>query len=244
MGAAQIVIVTSGALAGGFVSGLAGFGTGITALGIWLYAVSPSIAASLVIVCSVVSQLQTLPTIWPSIEAKRVLPFIMPGLIGVPVGTAFLTWLDPRIVKLGIGGLLVTFSVCMLFGRSWGARAWGGRLADGLVGFGGGVLGGLAGLSGPLPTMWATFRGWTKAESRSVFQAFNSSILIIALLVHAAAGLLTKDVGWAVMAALPGTVVGAWSGAQAYKRLTDHRFRVIILTLLCISGGALVLTNF
>ena len=37
-----------GALAGGFVSGLAGFGTALMALGIWLYVLPPSLAVPLV----------------------------------------------------------------------------------------------------------------------------------------------------------------------------------------------------
>ena len=94
MGIEQFIVITFGALAGGFVSGLAGFGTGITAMGIWLYAISPSVAASLVVICSVVSQAQTLPRIWHAIEAKRVLPFIVPGLFGVPLGTLLLSQLD------------------------------------------------------------------------------------------------------------------------------------------------------
>jgi uncharacterized membrane protein YfcA len=184
-----------------------------------------------------------LPTIWRSIEAKRVVPLIVPGLIGVPVGTALLSCLDARVLKIAIGVLLVAFSVQMLVRRSRSAIAWGGRLADGVFGFGGGLLGGLAGLSGPLPTMWATIRGWTKDESRGVFQAFNLSILATALLAHAIAGLLTAEVGLAVMAALPGTVLGAWIGARTYKRLSDRRFREIILALLCVSGGVLIWTN-
>ena len=38
-----------GALAGGFVSGLAGFGTALMALGIWLYAFPPSVAVPLIL---------------------------------------------------------------------------------------------------------------------------------------------------------------------------------------------------
>jgi uncharacterized membrane protein YfcA len=192
----QLIVITFGALAGGFVSGLVGFGTGITAISIWLYAVSPPVAASLVVVCSIIAQVQTLPTIWRSIEAKRVFPFILPGIFGVPLGTVLLSHLDTRILKLAIGGLLLSFSAYMLFGRSHAKSAWGGLIADGTIGFGGGVLGGLAGLSGPLPTMWATIRGWGKHESRDVFQAFNLTVLSIALLSHAFAGLLTAEVGW------------------------------------------------
>lgn len=53
-------MVLAGALAGGFVSGLTGFGTGLTALGLWLHVLEPTVAAVLVVVCSVVGQLQSL----------------------------------------------------------------------------------------------------------------------------------------------------------------------------------------
>jgi uncharacterized protein len=114
----QLIVITFGALVGGFVSGLVGFGTGITAISIWLYAVSPPVAASLVVVCSIIAQVQTLPTIWRSIVAKRVFPSILPGIFGVPLGTVLLSHLDTRILKLAIGGLLLSLSAYMLFGRS------------------------------------------------------------------------------------------------------------------------------
>ena len=45
------IMLFLGALAGGFVSGLAGFGTALMALGIWLYVVPPSVAVPLVLIC-------------------------------------------------------------------------------------------------------------------------------------------------------------------------------------------------
>ena len=110
----QIIIILIGALAGGFVNGLTGFGTAITALGLWLYAISPPVAASLVIICSVVSQLQTLPMIWHAIEWRRLLPFVVPGLIGVPIGTLLVSQIDPRLFKIGIGLFLVCYATYAL----------------------------------------------------------------------------------------------------------------------------------
>lgn len=243
MGADQIAIVMAGALAGGFVSGLAGFGTGLTALGIWLYALEPAVAATLVVLCSVIAQVQTIPTIWGRIEARRVLPFIIPGLAGVPAGTLLLSHLDANLLKVAVGTVLLVFSAHMLVHSAPRRRTWGGRPADGVVGLGGGVLGGLAGLSGPLPTMWATFRGWSKDESRSLFQAYNLSILGMALLAHAFAGFVTVRTGTALLVALPGTIAGAWMGAWTYRRLTDRRFRQVILLLLSFSGLMLIWTN-
>jgi uncharacterized membrane protein YfcA len=59
-----------GALASGFVAGLAGFGTALMALGIWLYVLPPSIAVPLVLICSVVAQTSTLPSLWRSFDLK------------------------------------------------------------------------------------------------------------------------------------------------------------------------------
>ena len=56
----QIIIILAGALAGGLVNGLTGFGTALTAVGLWLFAIPPSVAAPLAILCSVVTQIQTL----------------------------------------------------------------------------------------------------------------------------------------------------------------------------------------
>src|ERR1700687_3867103 len=97
-----LIVILAGALAGGFVNGLTGTGTALTAMGFWLYVISPAVAAPLAVICSVVVQLQTLPMIWRSIEWPRVLPFILPGLLGVPVGTWLLPLIDQRVFKISI----------------------------------------------------------------------------------------------------------------------------------------------
>lgn len=62
------ILVLIGAFAGGYVSGLTGFGTGLTALPFWLNVVNPVVAAPLVVICSIVAQIQTLPAIWHAIS--------------------------------------------------------------------------------------------------------------------------------------------------------------------------------
>ena len=232
-----------GALSGGFVSGLAGFGTGLTALGIWLHVMSPPLAASLVVVCSVVAQVQTIPVIWRVIDRRRVAPFIIGGLAGVPLGTALVLYLEPQWFRFSVGVILIVFSCVMMRGRPRHPITWGGRAADAGVGFGGGILGGLAGLSGPLPTMWATLRAGSKDDRRSVFQAFNLTTLVAALVAHAMSGLLTLELGRLVIFALPGTFLGAWLGARLYRRLSDKRSDTVVLLLLGTSGVVLVATS-
>src|SRR5579871_4546796 len=112
-----IAVLLFGALAGGFVSGLAGFGTALMALGIWLYVVTPDVAVQLVIICSVIAQTWTMPSIWRSIDFKLVWPFVIGGLAGVPLGTLLVAYADPRLFKLSVGILLLTFPAALYFQR-------------------------------------------------------------------------------------------------------------------------------
>jgi uncharacterized protein len=243
MGAEQIAIVFAGALAGGLVNGLTGFGTALTVLGIWLYAIPPAVAATLVILCSAISQLQTLPMIWRTIRWEYVLAFVVPGLLGVPIGTYLLPNIDPRIFKIGIGVFLVAYTGYVLMRRAQMKVAWGGAAADAVVGFAGGILGGIAGLSGVLPVVWTDLRGWSKDHRRGVVQIFNMAILSLALVSHAVSGLLTREVAVAAIAAVPGTIIGARLGAIIYRRIADRSYSRIIMTLLLVSGVILIWTS-
>ena len=230
------LVIAFGALAGGFVSGLAGFGTALTTTGIWLHVLDPATSATLSLICSVFAQIQTLPTVWREIKPSRVLPFIIPGLIGVPLGLWVLQYSNPTAFKLGAGLLLTIFPVFMLLWRNKPPLTWGGRRADAAIGFLGGILGGLAGLSGAPPTIWASLRGWSKDQKRGVFQSYNLSILATALIGHVMAGRLTTTLGSLVLLALPGIFLGAWLGVIAYHRLNDRNFSDLVMTLLLLSG--------
>jgi len=239
----QIAIVLAGALAGGLVNGLTGFGTGLTVLGIWLYAISPTMAATLVIFCSCVSQLQTLPMIWPTIRWRSVAIFVVPGVFGVPIGTYLLPHIDPRMFKIGVGCFLVAYTSYVLMRRIEIKIAWGGAFADNIVGFVGGILGGIAGLSGVIPVVWTDLRGWGKEHRRGVVQIYNMSILALALASHVFSGLFTRQVAVAAVVALPGTVCGAWIGARIYRRIADRSYSRIIMLLLLLSGAVLIWTS-
>jgi uncharacterized membrane protein YfcA len=229
-----------GALAGGFVSGLAGFGTALMALGIWLHVLPPSLAVPTVLICSVVAQTSTLPAMWKNFDLSLVWPFLIGGIAGVPLGTKLVAHADPNVFKLTVGVFLLVFPLLLYFDRLPVVPRFGGRIADGAVGFAGGILGGLAGLSGPLPILWASMRGWGKHERRGIFQTFNWTVLAAALVVQTAGGMVEPKVLLLAMLAFPGTVLGAAIGARVYHALSDRNFTDVVLGLLLLSGAGLV----
>jgi uncharacterized membrane protein YfcA len=240
MNSFTLVLLVAGALAGGYVVGLAGFGTALMALGLWLYALPPSVAVPLVLISSVVAQTSTMPSMWRSIDFKLVLPFLIGGIAGVPLGTMLIAHADPKLFKLSVGVFLLIFPAALYFNRTTIAWSFGGRAADGLVGFAGGILGGLAGISGPLPILWASVRGWGKDERRGIFQIFNWTVLAVALCLQAGTGLITMEVIRLALLAVPVTIFGAWLGARTYHMLSDGNFRDVVLGLLFLSGIGLV----
>jgi uncharacterized protein len=115
-----------------------------------------------------------------------------------------------------------------------------GLWAQTAIGFCGGVLGGLAGLSGVLPTIWASLTDWRKDQRRVFFQAFNFTVLTAMLVTSAAAGLVGVRALAAIAVAAPATFIGASLGLHLYKRLDDARFGSVVLVVLLLSGLALV----
>jgi uncharacterized protein len=241
--AGDIALVVGGALAAGFVNGLSGTGYGLVALGFWLHAMSPVTAAPLAALCSVVGHVQSLPHIWRGVIWSRLWPFLVGGLIGVPIGTALLDHIQLEPLKLGVGLFLILYCAWTGLMRRPPVVYGGGRLADSVAGFGGGLMGGMASLSGPIPTMWVQLRGWTMLAQRGVNQPFNMTILAFALVSAAVAGFLDRTfLIWAGIT-VPATLIGARLGLLLYGRIDDTQFRRIVLVLLGLSGATLIATS-
>ena len=241
--AGDIAFVVAGALAGGFVNGLTGTGYALVSLGFWLQAMSPVHAAPLVALCSVLGHVQSLPSIWHGVRWPRLWPFLVAGLLGVPLGTMMLERVPVPSLKLGVGLLLIFYSSWMGLVRRPPVIKGGGRIADATAGFIGGVMGGMASLSGPAPVIWVQLRGWPRDEQRGVNQPFNMAILATALVSAAVAGLLDRQyLIWAAIA-LPTTIAGARLGLFLYARIGDLGFRRLVLVLLGFSGVSLIVTG-
>ena len=241
--AGDIALVIAGALVAGFVNGLSGTGYALVSLGFWLHAMSPLTAAPLVAFCSVCGHLQSLPKIWQGVIWSRLWPFMAGGLIGVPLGTAMLAHVQVGPLKIGVGLLLIFYCSWMAFVRRPPVVLGGGRLADATAGLGGGVLGGMASISGPIPVIWVQLRGWTMLAQRGVNQPYNMSVLALSLLSAAIANFLDRTFFiWAAIS-LPVTLIGAHVGLRLYGRINDAQFRRLVIVLLGLSGLTLIASS-
>ena len=125
-----------------------------------------------------IGQLVSLGTVHHAFDWRHTLPYLAGAVIGVPLGIAALTAASPLVIKIAVGTFLVAYSLYQLIQRkSFAIGQWGGKLADSTIGLGGGVLGGFAGLSGPLPLIWLQLRGGPSDRQRATYQPFNLVVL-------------------------------------------------------------------
>lgn len=236
-------IVALGAAAGGFVQGLSGFAFGLTAMSLWAWTLEPRLAASLTLFGSLVGQIIAAVRVRRGFDARALLPFLAGGLIGIPLGVAILPYLDMRLFKLVFGAFLLLWCPAMLFAPRLPPLRWGGKAADGAAGLVGGAMSGIGGFSGAVPTLWCTLRGLPKDRQRSVIQNFNLTILMATMLVYLGAGAVPPDT-LPMFAIVAGAVlVPVLLGSRLYRNLDEATFRRVVLTLLTLSGVAMLVSG-
>jgi uncharacterized membrane protein YfcA len=132
---------------------------------------------------------------------------------------------------------LAAYATYMLFRPvSARVREAPGQLRHALVGFGGGLIGGLTAMPGALPTMWCELRGMAKDDQRGLVQPYITAMQLLALMLMVSHNTLSSQVLLNLTLSLPALAGGAAVGVMMFRRINDARFRQIVLTLLLIAG--------
>jgi len=175
-----------------------------------------------------------------ALRPARLWPFVIGGLIGVPLGVELLRAIDPAVVRRVIGVLLIVFVAYSLWRPSVRVPATVGRGGDGAVGFLNGVIGGLTGFAGILVTVWCSMRAWPRDEQRAVFQPTGVAIFAATVAWLGVGGTLDRPTLELIVLGLPAILLGVWLGLKLYGRLDEAGFRKLVLALLLVSGVALL----
>lgn len=225
---------------GALIAGIAGFGFGLIASAIWLHAISPSQSAVLIAAFAILIQGATLWKLRKAVQFSRLVPFLVGGAVGIPLGALILRWSTPSQMRVLVGCVLVLFNLFSLLRPKFPA-VQGGRLANGAAGLAGGFLGGSTGLAGIPVIVWSTLRRWPKDEQRAVFQPVAVAIFLMTLAWFGGTGAVTLETVRLFLVGLPFVLLGKWIGFKLYGRLDEARFRTIVLCLLMLSGLTLLI---
>ena len=237
---ADWLLLALGAAVGGFVQGLSGFAFGMVAMSFWVWGIEPHVATVMVLVGGVAGQLLATFSLRRAPPWAMLLPMLAGAALGIPLGMWLLHWVNAAMFKLFFGALLVLWCPLMLVSQRLPNLPSTSRWAEGAVGVGSGVLGGLGGFTGVLPSLWCALRGFDKEQQRTLIQYFNLTTLSATLLAYLGTGGVSREM-WPMFAiVVPALLLPNVLGARIYIGLSDVAFRRIVLVLLTASGLAMV----
>lgn len=204
--------------------GKGAFGGGLAILGIPLLAlvVDPLDAAIMVAVLVAAMDLFALKAFGRSNMSWPDLRLLLPGLLlGIGLGWAVFTRVDPRLVTLGIG--LIT----LVFTAHWfatGRKAAAGSMAPNLtLGLLAGTVSGfttfLAHAGGPPVAMYLLRRGVAKSVFAGTTVAFFTCGNLLKLPPYLWLGLSEPHALWSALALVPAVPLGVWAGKALHDRV-------------------------
>ena len=231
-----VVILAASAL----MSGLSGFG--FSAVGaLCLIVLPPKLGVPLLMTLSAANQLMSLRQLkadmspirqwWPDGPA----PYLLGGLIGVPVGLSILSSLPTVNLMLVFGSFLVFYAARATVHGNW--------FTSSLVGLSGGVIGGFTAFPGAPVVVWSGLRHLPKRESRAIVQPYILVLQLLSITLLALQRPQTFDkTYWLLLAiTLPVVLPCTLMGVRLYRRLSDINFRRVTFVLLGVSGLGLLI---
>ena len=170
----------------------------------------------------------------------RQLLLIIGGALGIPIAVYLLQNTDTSALRGGFGIVVSIYAGYMLF-RPTLTRIDGtaSRHLTALIGFGGGLIGGLTAMPGAIPTIWCDMRGMPKSDQRGLVQPFIAIMQLFALALLLERHSLSSKVVIDLAISLPALFAGSMLGIVAFRNINEIGFRRTILIVLLFSGASL-----
>ncbi|MHC5010480.1 MAG: sulfite exporter TauE/SafE family protein [Planctomycetota bacterium] len=225
-------------LLAGFTQGAVGFAFGMICMAILPLALDVEVAVPVVAILGLLTASLVLYASRAHADPRKFLPLVLGGLVGTPLGVAFLTAVDARWVLAALGVVLSAYAGHALF-REWrgppegrGPRESVGNAWGAVAGTLGGMLGAAFNIGGPPAILFASARGWSPGAFRANLQIFFLSVSIFQLALLAWKGWMTPRVLQLGGLGLLAVAAGVALGHRAARRLDEVRFRRLVLVLL------------
>ena len=222
----------------GFLQGLSGFGSNLIILPLvtLVYPIKTVIPiAGLFALCinlCLISKLRS------AVRIRPILLMLSCSLPGIPCGVLILKMVAPVVLEVGLGVVLVSFSLYSFFITfprrelsSWWAL---------VAGFVSGCLGGSLGTNGPPVLIYTAIQPWTKNEVKAVLAVFFFLSGTGVTLTQWLNGLLTPQVFSLFRLGLPALLAGIALGIFASGRVSEKGYRKGATVLVFLLGLSLL----
>ena len=220
---APLAWLMGAALAGGLARGFSGFGAALIFVPLASVALGPRAAAPLMLLLDLLAIILLTPAAWKLADRPQVGALALGALAGTPLGVAILLRADPLALRWGVAAAILALLGLLVSGwRFHGRPTLPATLGVGLAG---GVLGGVAMVSGPPVMAYLLGQPGDARSVRASFTLFLAAGGILAGITFAATGLLTWALLPPFLVALPAYGLGTWIGSRMFGLASERSFR-------------------
>ncbi|MBR1149805.1 sulfite exporter TauE/SafE family protein [Bradyrhizobium sp. JYMT SZCCT0428] len=220
-----------------FVSGLArgfsGFGSALIFMPLASSMAAPQLVAALLLIIDFIAAAPLVPNAWKQADRKATAVMVFGALIGVPIGTYFLSRLEPVTTRWIISAFVLALLLLLLSG--WRYR--GKDHAAISVGIGGvsGFCSGLAQTGGPPIVGYWLGRPIASNIARANILLFFGASDFFSVVSYSLTGLITMDAIKFSLVVGPVYGIGVWLGASLFGRASESLFRAICYALIAMA---------
>ncbi|MGB8398604.1 sulfite exporter TauE/SafE family protein [Bradyrhizobium sp.] len=230
LGIHAAIAICAIALVSGTARGFSGFGSALIFMPLASSIAPPRLVAALLLIIDFVAAAPLVPNAWKQADRKATAVMVLGALIGVPIGTYFLSRLDPVTTRWIISGFVLALLMLLLSG--WRYR--GKDHAAISVGIGGlsGFCSGLAQTGGPPIVGYWLGRPIASPIARANILLFFGASDFFSVVSYWFTGLITVDAIKFSLVVGPVYAVGVWFGARLYGHASETLFRSICYALI------------
>ena len=218
------------AFVSGTARGFSGFGSALIFMPLASSIAAPRLVAALLLIIDFIGAAPLIPNAWKQADRKATAIIALGALVGVPIGTWFLSRLEPVTTRWIISGFV--FALLLLLLSGWRYR--GRDHAAISIGIGGlaGFCSGLAQTGGPPIVGYWLGRPIASVIQRANIVLFFAASDFFSLVSYAVTGLITLDALRFALVVGPIYGAGVWFGASLFGRASETLFRAICYTLI------------
>ena len=224
------IAICAVAFVSGTARGFSGFGSALIFMPLASSIADPRLVAALLLIIDFIAAAPLLPGAWQKADREATAVMVTGALIGVPIGTYFLSRLEPVTTRWIIS--IFVFALLLLLLSGWRYR--GKDHAAVSIGIGGlsGFCSGLAQTGGPPIVGYWLGRPLPSVIARANILLFFGASDFFSTVSYATAGLITMDAIKFAFVVGPVYGIGVWFGASLFGRASETVFRAICYALI------------
>ncbi len=225
VGGRAAIAVCAIAFVSGTTRGFSGFGSALIFMPLASSMAAPRLVAALLLIIDFIAATPLIPNAWRHADRKATAIIVAGALIGVPVGTYFLSRLDPVTTRWIISAFVGALLVLLLSGWRYRGKdhAWLSVGIGGLSGF----CSGLAQTGGPPIVGYWLGRPIAPVIARANIVLFFGASDFFSMISYAGTGLISREALLLSLVVGPVYALGVTFGASLFGRASEKVFRAI-----------------